>query len=328
MKQLLLFLLSFSLLTAGAQTVFVRIYDGTGPFTNPFWNNWKSKGTGKDTSQTFFDITGNQTKIRSILPDPVTTFDNGSPYLPNQTIALDTALRKGVYESGFSSFSFIGLDDSAKYTITLVASRNRTDPQTTSFSTLKDTVRILADTNGSRLATFTGLRSTSGKITFSWYNYGTSTYAYLNAFTISATPKNGPKAVIQIDSTTITGPNSLVHVNAGKSLNMAYYQWLQTAGPSRAIFTSDTGRSMVISGLFPGTYTFQLFINDSLANTDSAFVSVTVKPVLCPICPTCPPPVVCPVCPICPAPRSATGMTGAFVNGVWTLKFTYTDGNP
>lgn len=306
----------------GSSQVFVRIYDGVDSFRNDFWNNWKPKGNGKDTSQMFFDISGNKS-MRAVFNTPVQVFDNGATYEKGQTMIPDTALRKGAYESGFSSFSFIGLNDSLKYNIRLFASRQRTDSQRTSFSTQKDTVIILSDTNSTRVAVFPNIVSTKGVITFSWYNFAKSTYAYLNAFIIEPVSQFHPVANLIVDSTVINSPNSIIHLSAlGSSEKggvIKAYQFLQSAGPTKAIFTQDSIGKMVVSGLFPGSYRFQLVVNDSLTNVDSAFVNVTVKPVFIPICP---------VCQICPLPRNLVGATLKLVNNVWTVVPAYSDGNP
>lgn len=331
MKIFLVIVIVCSSLTGFSQ-VYGRIYDGVDSFRNDFWNNWKPKGTGKDTSAYFFDLFGNRA-IRAVFNTALSgIFDNGAGYAKGQTLLPDTALRKGAYESGFSSFSFIGLTDSLKYNIRLFASRqpnSGTLNQTTSFSSQKDTVLVLTDTNTIRVAVFNNLVSAKGAITFSWYNFGKSAYCYLNAFIIEPVSKNHPLASLVIDSATITSPNSVIHLNALGSTetggSIQAYQFLQSAGPSKAIFTADTVGRMVVSGLFPGTYRFGVIVNDGLLNTDSAFVSVSVKPVFippCPVCPVCPPPIVCPL------PRTLVGGTMKVINGQLVYTPIYSDGQP
>lgn len=167
-------------------------------------------------------------------------------------------------------------------------------------------------------------------------------YAYDSAFRpngvnmyewILSNPKNlllqippPPIARINIDSSVIHNPNSFVRVNADSCVRAASYQWVQFSGPTAGIWTAIGGTAhkadMLISGLFPGTYVFGLYVNDSLLRMDSTKVIVTVNPVVCPTCPVCPPPIVC------PPPRTVTGVTVVMVGGVPTLKFTYSDGNP
>lgn len=135
----------------------------------------------------------------------------------------------------------------------------------------------------------------------------------------SALPPPPPPlhARINIDSSIINSPNSIVHVNTDSSTGaVASVQWLQRSGPTIAIFTPVAGSTFYISGLFPGSYTFEVVLNDSAGNVDSTFVSVAVKPIYIP------------PCPVCPAPRTVTGITVVFINGIATLKFTYSDGNP
>lgn len=139
----------------------------------------------------------------------------------------------------------------------------------------------------------------------------------------SLAPVVSPKPVarISIDSATINNPNSFVRVNADSSLRAVTWQWVQYSGPSAAIWTPIAGTphkaDMLVSGLFPGTYVFGLFVNDSLAQMDSTKVIVTVKPVYIP--------------PI-PAPRMVTGIQITINGQVFTIpligaKFTFNDGS-
>jgi len=87
------------------------------------------------------------------------------------------------------------------------------------------------------------------------------------------------KAKINIDSAAIHYPNSVVHVNADSCKgHVTLTQWLQISGPTRAIFTPILGTSMAISGLQPGTYRFQLFINGNNDDTASAYINVKMYP--------------------------------------------------
>lgn len=339
MKQLLFLSLLIYTLNLSAQTINVRFYDGVAPYTNSFWNNWKVKGAGRDTSAAFTDLIGNVTKIRAVLDDSGTPFDNGTGYIAGQTMLPDTVIRKGIYKTNLSNFTLIGLDDSAKYNLVIYPSRNRADSQTTLYVYAKDTISVLSNNNATRSASYVNLRSTGGQLNIKWFPK--NGYAYLNAFTLTVIPKTHPTAKIVADSTTISSPNSVVHLNGAQSLGkIVSQQWFQVSGPTKAIFTGDTAYRIIMSGLFPGTYKFELYVTDSLLNSDSATVTILVKPVVVPAvdsvaigkaylaahpCPGCPPPIVCPICPVCPPPRTAT-ITLVYVNGVPTLKIVYSDG--
>jgi len=307
----------------------VRILPANDGWLNPFWNSWFIPNTSRtnDTSQILVDILGNPSKIKTILSASDYTYDNGVGYLAGKTFLPDTVIRYGSYVNQKArTLTFINLDDSAKYTIYLYASRQRTDGQRSIFNIGKDTITFIADTNTMRWPTFANVRSIGGKIVVSMVNAPGSVYTYLNAFRLSVTPKSKPVAVITIDSTVINYPNSVVTISANKSLRAIpnFVQWYQSAGLP-VIFTTLNRDSMTISGLRPGSYRFGAIVQDSLGNLDSTSVAVKVNPFLCPICPICPPPVVCPTCPL---PRTVTGVNWTMVNGVWAPTFIYSDGKP
>lgn len=323
-------LLLCSALTAEAQYINVRIWPvKVDSFQNSFWNNWGTyRGIQNDTSHAFRDFFLNQTKIRAVLGDDGTNFDNGIGYRSGQTWLPDTVLRVGMYGTGKIPLTLINLDDSTIYTVTFYGSRQRTDSQSTRFSYGSQAVSVLTDTNTTRAAVFTGLAPVKGTLAFSFVNV--RTFSYLNAFSIVGVPRHLPiRAKIGIDSTLINYPNSVVRVvdsSTGAGINST--GWYQVAGPSTAIFTQYTSQAAFISGLVPGNYRFELLVHDNVGNTDSAFVNVTLKPVFIPIPPPCP---ACPLCPppvVCPPLRTATGVLFTDVNGIPVLKFTYSDGNP
>ena len=288
---------------------------------NPFWNNWVINAK-PDTSAPFIDAMGNRTTIRATLSSYIAVFDNGAGYLGGKSIFPDTVNRKGAYNSGIVTVTLTGLDDSSTYMLSFYGSRNRTDGQATIFSIAGQPAdTLLTDTNTSRMATFSGLASTGGKIVIAMQNK--ATYDYLNAFQLIGRLKHPKvKARIWIDSTAIHYPRSFVKVTADSSTGAVSTQWLVISGPAGAIF-SPFGDTMYVAGLVPGFYGIQLTVQDSLGNLDSTVASVLVNGA--PVCPVCPPPVVCPPCPPLPAPRSVTGLNLDLFSGKATL--TYDDGN-
>lgn len=328
MKKLLSILLLSWSMASQAQYVNIRLYDGVDSFRNDFWNNWKTKGIGRpnDTSQAFVDISQYPTKIRAILGNDGTVFDNGKGYKVGNTWIADTVLRKSVYNSEPISFTLTGLDDSSIYSVSFYASLYKLSGESTDFTTGNQSVTVLTDTNSFRTASFTNLSSKAGRIVFSIAP--NKLYSALNGFTIIGVPKHKPvTARIMVDSAIITSPNSIVRVTDSSLGNRRSLEWMQLTGPTPAIFTSVSDRGWLISGLFPGLYSFKYLVSDSLGNTDTAFLAVNVKPVFIPPCPVCPPVV------ICPPRRTATGIQ-VTLNGIpfnipiAGTKITYSDGNP
>jgi hypothetical protein len=327
MKKLLAVFLLLSSLISWGQYINVRINPSNFPdnFSNSMWNNWKMKGIGylRDTSSAFIDMFGNQTTVRAIMSNDGTGFDNGVKYSSNAPLTQDSVLRKGIYISEAGTVTLTSLNDSSVFSISLYASRDRTDSQSTIFSVGNQSITILTDKNLTKAATFNNIAPTKGKIVVTFKQL--KAYGYLNGFQIVGVMKHPPiTAKLTIDSTIIHYPNSYVRVtdvSTGKGINVN--QWFMVSGPKSAIFTPvGTGtNSILISGLVPGTYKFGEIISDSLGNTDSTTIGTTM---LAAICQTCPPVVICPVCPVIPPPRTVTGIT-------WTaagIKFTYSDGKP
>lgn len=307
-----------------AQTVYVRIQKNI-QYKNSFWNNWKPvEGKLNDSSQVFQDWFNNPTKVRAVMGQSGTLFDNGPVYRIGVAFLGDTVIREGIYNSGIIAFTLVGLDDSSVYTMSFIGSRDRSDQQATLFKYGTQSASIMTDTNTVRMATFSNLAPKGGKLVFSFQQV--KDYNYLNAFQLTGVPKHGAKAHVESDSATINYPNTRVNLNATGSTwagGDTIVQWMQVAGPNAAIFTSASkyGVNMVVSGLIQGDYKFSLYVSDPIGNLDSASVAVHVNgPKPCPVCPVCPPPVVCPL------PRTVTGMTFNPVTGAIT--FTYSDGKP
>ncbi|HXP50611.1 MAG TPA: hypothetical protein VN922_11685 [Bacteroidia bacterium] len=107
------------------------------------------------------------------------------------------------------------------------------------------------------------------------------------------------------------------------SKNRFASSWSMISGPSTPIF-NEIGDSMWISALVPGSYKFQLTVQDSVGNTDSIATTVTVSPFICPSCPILSASTCLPYCPSCPVPRTVVSTTWNAVTGLTTV--TYSDG--
>lgn len=313
MKNLLLLLLFPVGLSA--QTINVRLSDGSDNFHNAFWNNW-TINVKPDTSGYLIDVIGNTTKIRAVLQAYISIYDNGAGYLAGKSIFPDTVLRRGVYNSGMVNLTLMGMDDSSVYDLSFFASVKGNPSEATSFAIGKQTDTLFADSNISKTALFSGIVSAKGIVVVVMRN--TRVADFLNAMQIVGRPKHPTlKAVIRLDSTSIHYPRSFVIANADSSINSIGNQW-SISGPSNVIF-APFGDSMYVAGLIPGVYRLKLIVQDTIGNMDSTFAAVTVNGV-----PACPAPIVCPICPICPAipaPRTVIGMVKDFFTGVTTITF-------
>lgn len=287
---------------------------GAAAYNNSFWNNFSLKGIATEISQPLQDIVQNPTGITAQLSSKSgeNAFDNGPGYKAGTLYLPDTVIRGGVYFTDSAKLQLSGLNDSVAYTITFYASRNRTDGQKTVISSGTVTATIPTDTNTLRVAQFAG-RSKGGMLSFTLKKG--KDYLYLNAFTIMGLPKkNTVKAVIKADSLNISYPNTKIFVTSDSSIGCPCgEQWVQLSGPNTALFNQYTVHQSVISGLVPGTYRFMMRLTDSLLNTDSSTIAVTVAGL---------------VCPVCPPPRTITGFTPYSANGILLFKPTYSDGNP
>lgn len=301
-----------------AQMLFIRM-NATDNFGVGYYNNFIPGPPGRpDTTKALYDFITTKTTVRVAFSVQGTPFDNGFKYKPFQLWPDTIVLRKGVYYQGAVTITLLGLDDSSLYAVSFFGSRDRTDGQGNVVAFGTQSIGTITDGNVDKFAQFYKLAPSKGKITFT-LRPGKA-YTYLNLLTIDGVQKHGPvHAVITADSTTINSPNSIIRLSTDSSkggpLNEA---WAQMAGPTVALFTG-VGTHTWISGLFPGSYRFRVFLTDTLGRYDSAFVTIKVN------APKLPP---CPVCVVCPAPRTVVGMTLQLINGVLVPKFTYSDGKP
>ena len=325
MKKLLIIAL---LVPALLKAQIINLRFGQLPFSNSMWNSWKTvSNVNNDTSAYLVDVFGNTTKIRVLLSNSGTAFDNLAGYLVGKGIYPDTVLRQGIYQGqGIAwSVTLIGLDTTTVYSISLFGSRNRTDGQGDKISIPGDTITFRTDTNTIRTAEFDGLTTKAGQLSFRITD--AYIYSYLNAITIHGNPRHSAAhAKIWIDSNAIAYPSSVVRLSgSGSTGGVGAASW-SIIGPSTVIFGQPIGGgspdTICAAGLRPGTYWFRLMVQDSAGIFDSSFASVTVlPPVPCPVCAVCPTCPTCPVCPVCPAPRTVTGIKKDLLTGIITLTF-------
>lgn len=308
MKRITAILLGLLPLLAESQYINTRLYNGVDSFYNSFWNNWPTKVKVNDTSDYLKDVAGNKTKIRAVLTVAASQFDNGAGYMAGDTVSPDTVIRKGVYYSQTFGINLVGLDTAYTYQLGFYSSRLKTDQQYTSFSIGKDSVTVLSNSNISE-SWLSGKYSPSSAGVLSIYISRKVTFGYINGFTIIGTPKTPPvTAVIVADSTVINYPNSAVRLKDSSTGPVQNVQWMQVAGPSDAIFTPDSGNMIWLSRLQPGLYAFQLTVTDVnlFSSTATSWITVNGPPAV--------------------KPRSVTGASWVFTNGVWVYKFYFDDG--
>lgn len=297
------------------QTVNFRF--GQLPYSNPLWNSWKTENNlNNDTSAALTDVFGNSLKWRVVLSNSGYVFDNLTGYLAGKGRFPDTILREGIYQNQgvIWTISIIGLDTAkTTYAVSLFGSRNRNDGQYDRISIFGDTITFRTDTNTNRMATFNGMVTSNGRLTFQIM--GTYIYSYLNAITINGVP-NASRAIarIWIDSPVIHYPRSYVRLCADSSLNdNGVISWSMVTGPANVLIGQPIGQpssdTFYAAGLIPGSYIFKLTVNDVYGIPDSAAVSVTM------------------LGPLCPPPRSVVNIVARIVNGAMKYIFQYSDGS-
>lgn len=308
MKKALTILLLFPLLLP-AQYINLRI--GQLPFSNPLWNTWKTASKNNDTSGYLKDFSHNLTKIRVAFSNSGTPYDNGINYLTGKSSYPDTVTREGIWwQTTAPTMTVLGLDTGSMYSVTVFASRNRTDLQGDIVKIGVSSISFAADTNGTRVAAFPALKTATGQLVFSLGLL--AQYTYVNAVQLIGTPKRSlAHAVISIDSTVINYPNSVVHMNPDGSTGTLAANWSQVFGPSGALFSKFGSSTIYVSNLRPGIYMFELMAQDSIGISDSAFMTVYVNP---------------PKCPVCPAPLKVVGYIVTLTNGIFAIKAQMSDG--
>jgi len=190
------------------------------------------------------------------------------------------------------------------------------DPKVTSWIAGQN-VNVIASTNPATTYGSYYYCSSTGSSLFQWMLRQGDTSM------VNATLPPSPVSKITADSMVIHIPNSIVRLYGDSSTGTGLsYSFSQLQGPASSITTGIPGFTsrILLSGLVPGTYIFQLVVTDAYGRQSSSIINITVMDIPH-----------CPVCPGCPAQRTVTAAT-VNVNGTaypiplsW-LKFTYSDG--
>jgi hypothetical protein len=97
-------------------------------------------------------------------------------------------------------------------------------------------------------------------------------------------PPNVPPIANAGSDQTITAPVSSVILNGSSSYDpdgtIVSYSWVLTSGQGSVIISNSNSVIAGISGLTPGSYTFQLTVTDNSGATNSDQVTVTVNPAI------------------------------------------------
>ncbi len=99
---------------------------------------------------------------------------------------------------------------------------------------------------------------------------------------IIPSPPNLPPVALAGPAQTITAPASSVILDGSASYDpdgtIVSFSWVLTSGQGSVIISNSNKVSAAISGLTPGSYTFQLTVTDNNGATNSNQVTVTVNP--------------------------------------------------
>ncbi|HEX2848563.1 MAG TPA: T9SS type A sorting domain-containing protein [Chitinophagaceae bacterium] len=169
----------------GAKYIKVKVYGGSGAYSNTEWNNW-NVGAGTVSNVTsaklkYSDATASNVAVS--LSHSTGVGDNGTSY--GSGMAPAEVLRHSSYSNmTVRTLTITGLQPSKKYDIELYASRSNNPDNTTTFSIGSLSKAIVTYNNKTNKAAFTGLTpSSSGVIVISLKR--SKLYTYLNGFVIT-----------------------------------------------------------------------------------------------------------------------------------------------
>lgn len=151
--------------------------------------------------------------------------------------------------------------------------------------------------------------------------------AVINTVTRYPLPSTLPpqaQALAGADQAIVPGAAQLAGSSTGGAV--IAWLWIQTAGPAGATIILPTSQTPKVTGLVPGTYTFQLQVMDNGWRTSTDTVTITVAAVV--VAPPPPPVIILPP----PVKLTVTGLS-LMIGGVLTpvslvgSKITYSDGS-
>jgi lysophospholipase L1-like esterase len=165
----------------GNKSVKVNLYGGVNPYNTDNWNNWNIPVTSSVIqSQSFIYNDGTQSSISATLTGSNATSDNGIAY--GGTMCPAPVLRYTSTSTSNRTLTIKGLNNTLQYDIELYASRPSTG-NCTIFTINGTSTTVVTDNNKDNKVVFVSLVPVNGQITISISK--TSTYDYLNGFTIS-----------------------------------------------------------------------------------------------------------------------------------------------
>nr|WP_308463752.1 PKD domain-containing protein [Chitinophaga nivalis] len=98
----------------------------------------------------------------------------------------------------------------------------------------------------------------------------------------NSVPVNKPPVADAGQDETITLPVNTVQLDGASSLDpdgsITAYKWTQVSGPGTAAIANTAAAKTAANGLVAGTYVFELEVTDNAGATDTARITVTVKP--------------------------------------------------
>jgi hypothetical protein len=262
-------------------SVNVRIYAGTAPYTNPLWNNW-NLGNGAITNKSSGALKysdGTSSSITALLSYQDALADNGIGYAHGASMCPDSVLRFTSYSTSTRTIAIGGLNNSNKYNLSFYASRMRTDGQKTTFTVGSQAITVLTDNNTSSPASFSSISPSGGQILVTITR--NSTYNYLNGFSVTVNITNvGPNVTAGTNQTINLPVNSVILTGTAipGSSRIVSNLWSELSGPGTAILSSASQLSTPVTSLQQGVYLFKLTATDSLGLAASATIQVTVLP--------------------------------------------------
>jgi len=166
----------------GSKMVKVNLYNGTTPFNDPQWNNWKAVSKTKSISFLYQD--GSASTIKAELSSSPLLVDNGGSYASGATGVPQGVLRYNSAATSNRTLTVSGLNTAQKYSFEFYASRSSYSGNKTVYSigNLKDTINTANNLND--IAKFINITpDNAGKIVIKLSRAGI--WHYIAGFTVS-----------------------------------------------------------------------------------------------------------------------------------------------
>lgn len=163
------------------RSVRVNMYNGTTPYNNAQWNNWKA--VSGVTSSPFLYDDGTASVIKSSITANDLMVDNGSSYATGATVVPGAVLRFNSANTSNRTLTISGLDPTKQYGFEFYGSRSNSGNKTVFYiGNLTDT--ISTDNNINDVAKFINITpDNTGKVDVTLGRVGT--WNYIAGFTIS-----------------------------------------------------------------------------------------------------------------------------------------------